>query len=97
MQQLQRFGAEPRPASLENIPLLAPCKITAPIPPPIAEEGLNASLTIIEINPGISLKFNAITTIAINKYPTAITGTITSESFVILLIPPKNSDTKCKS
>ena len=43
--QQQLHLADPSPASFENIPLFAPCKITAPIPPPIAELGLNASVT----------------------------------------------------
>ena len=60
------IGAEPRPASLENIPLDIPFCIatnTEPTIPPVNAFGSNAASIIIAIAAGTSVIFNTITSI----------------------------------
>ena len=86
------IGALPSPDSFENTPLAIPFlsateTVTPAIAPPTAL-GLKALVIIKPKACGIALKLHASTITAPIIYATAINGTIASDTFDILLIPP---------
>ena len=92
------MGADPRPASLENTPRATPQRraenieaMMEPPTPPATAFTLNAIEKISAIPAGRFWKFIIITTMPATKYNTAIKGTIFSQTFPILLIPPSST------
>ena len=93
------IGALPSPDSFEKIPLAIPfciATIILPIAPPASALPVNADFTIVTIAAGIAVIFVTMIMIcASTTYRTAMNGTTISDTFAILLIPPKynHSDT----
>ena len=85
------IGAEPSPASFENMPRAMPfCIATVMLPtiPPVTAAGLKAPLTISTIAPGTAVMFVTTSKSADNMYTAAMNGTITCDTLAILLMPP---------
>ena len=85
------IGAEPKPASFENIPLATPfciAKTIAPSIPPAAALKPNAPAIISPNAAGIAFIFTIRIITQTVTYKIAINGTTNSDTVEILFIPP---------
>ena len=83
------LGAEPRPASLENMPRLTPVRMMYPSVAPTTSFGPNAWVKIVATAAGSRSMFSATMTSPMSRYSSAMSGTRSWVTEAMRRTPPK--------